>query len=91
MADGKQPVEPRPHQRSQISRHALVAFRPDDDQRRRMVDMSVDGLAFRFLAGKEPSNGSHLNRNSERIARSDSTELVEVLLRGASIGHIPVQ
>lgn len=51
-------VERRKHERFKISIGVFVAFKPHDTRLGEIIDISMGGLAFRYLATKEPSNGS---------------------------------
>lgn len=58
MTNGKELVERREHRRFEVPIGVFVAFRPHDTRLGEIVDISTGGLAFRYLATKEPSNGS---------------------------------
>jgi hypothetical protein len=58
MTNGKEWVERRKHKRFEVPIGVFVAFRPHDTKLGEIVDISTGGLAFRYLATKEPSNGS---------------------------------
>jgi c-di-GMP-binding flagellar brake protein YcgR len=59
MRNGKERVERRKHRRFEVSTGVFVAFRPHDGKLGEIIDISMGGLAFRYLATTEPSNGSH--------------------------------
>ncbi len=59
MTNGKELVERREHRRFEVPIGVFVAFRPHDTRLGEIIDISMAGLAFRYLATKEPSNGSH--------------------------------
>ena len=58
MTKGKEGVERRKHKRFEVPIGAFVAFRPRDTRLGEIIDISAGGLAFRYLATKEPLNGS---------------------------------
>ena len=58
MTKGKEWVERRKPKRFEVPIGAFVAFRPRDTRLGEIIDISMGGLAFRYLATKEPSNGS---------------------------------
>jgi hypothetical protein len=51
-------VERRRHSRFQVPEGVFVAFRPDNGRLGEVIDIGMGGLAFRYLATREPSNGS---------------------------------
>ena len=54
----KKPVEQRRKRRLQVTRDALVALGPDFVRLGQILDVSMDGLAFRCFDGQEPSRGA---------------------------------
>jgi hypothetical protein len=59
MTKRQEMVERRKHKRFQVPIGVFVAFRPHDSKLGEIIDMSMGGLAFCYLATKEPSNGSY--------------------------------
>lgn len=54
-------VERRKHKRLEIRGIAYVAVGPDLDQVGPLADISMGGLAFRYMANQKRSNGSSLD------------------------------
>jgi hypothetical protein len=52
-------VERRRHKRFQVPVGVFVGFRPDNSRLGEIIDISLGGLSFRYLASGGPSNGSH--------------------------------
>jgi hypothetical protein len=51
-------VERRAHERFQVPVGVFVGFRPDNTRLGEIIDISLSGLSFRYLASGGPSNGS---------------------------------
>jgi len=51
-------VERRRHKRFEVPVGVFVGFRPDNSRLGEVIDISLSGLSFRYLANGEPSNGS---------------------------------
>jgi hypothetical protein len=49
--------ERRRHTRFQVPKSAFVGFGPYDAKVGQIIDVSTDGLAFRYVGTEEPSNG----------------------------------
>jgi hypothetical protein len=59
MTADKQNVERRSHQRFQVPKGVFVEVRrPHHSKLGEIINISMGGVAFRYLAAKEPSNGS---------------------------------
>ena len=58
MAKGKRTMERRKHERFLAERHAMTMLWPASSIVGRVVDISMDGLAFRYLALEKPQDGS---------------------------------
>jgi hypothetical protein len=54
-------VEHRKHKRYRIRQGAYVALAPPFGRVGRMIDISKGGLSFRYVDGKETTNGSYVN------------------------------
>jgi hypothetical protein len=54
----KKPVEQRKNSRLQVTRDALVGLGPDFVRLGQVIDVSMDGLAFRCFGSQEPSKGA---------------------------------
>ncbi len=59
MTNRKEWGERRKHERFEVSKGVFVSFRPHDNRLGEIVDISMGGLAFRYLATRKPSNGSY--------------------------------
>jgi hypothetical protein len=57
----KKLVERRKHKRFQAPIGVFAGIGPGFTKVGRITDMSLDGLAFRYLGKEEPSNGSYLD------------------------------
>lgn len=51
-------IERRRHRRFQVPVGVFVGFRPDNSRLGEIIDISLGGLSFRYLASGGPSNGS---------------------------------
>jgi hypothetical protein len=60
VAENKTSVERRKHERFQLPRSSFVAVRFHDTILGQIIDLSMSGLAFRYI-GKESLNGAHLD------------------------------
>jgi len=54
----KEMVEQRKHQRHQVQADAFVVFTPYHEKLGHIIDISMDGLAFRYTDVGQPSNES---------------------------------
>ena len=59
MTNEVERVERRKHRRFEVPTGVFVSFRPHDGKLGEIIDISMGGLAFRYLATSEPSNGSY--------------------------------
>jgi hypothetical protein len=59
MTNRKEWGDRRKHERFEVSMGVFVSFRPHDNRLGEIVDISMGGLAFRYLAAGEPLNGSY--------------------------------
>jgi len=60
MTAGEQKVERRRDRRFQVPKRVFVEVRrPHHSKLGEIINISMGGVAFRYLAAKEPSNGSH--------------------------------
>jgi hypothetical protein len=57
MIPEKETVEQRRHKRFQVPKGAFVGLGPHDTKVGQIVDLSMGGLAFRYVGDAEPSNG----------------------------------
>ena len=57
MTATKEIVEHRRHTRFQVPKSAFVGFGPYDAKVGQVIDVSMGGLAFRYVGTEEPSNG----------------------------------
>ena len=57
----KQVVERRKHKRIQVERGAFVGVGPHFEQVGPLIDISMDGLSFRYLAGEKHAKGLSLD------------------------------
>lgn len=55
--DTKKLKEYRKHKRFQVPRSAFVGFGPYDAKVGQIIDVSMGGLAYRYVGRKEPSDG----------------------------------
>jgi hypothetical protein len=55
MTDGKAKVERRKHKRFRVQEGAFVILNPSDTGAGRLVNISMGGLMFEYVATKEPS------------------------------------
>jgi hypothetical protein len=55
--DRKQVEEQREHKRFQVPKSAFVGLGPYDTKVGQIIDMSMGGLAFRYVGSEEPSDG----------------------------------
>ena len=60
VAENKTSVERRKHERFQLPRSSFVAVRCHDTILGQIIDLSMSGLAFRYI-GKESLVGAHLD------------------------------
>jgi len=58
MAEVNKTTERRRHERYLAERHAITMLWPASSIVGRVVDISMDGLAFRYLASEQPQDGS---------------------------------
>jgi hypothetical protein len=58
MTKRKEMVERRKHKRFQGREGALAALGPHSTRIGQIIDVSMGGLAFSYIAGEEPSDGS---------------------------------
>jgi len=58
MTATKGQVERRRHKRFLVPVGMFVGFRPDNSRLGEVIDISLSGLSFRYLASGGPSNGS---------------------------------
>ena len=68
----KKAVEQRKNGRLQVSRDAFVALGPDDVRVGQIIDISMDGLAFRCFGSQEPSKNSIIRALISKPMRSHS-------------------
>ena len=61
MTNRKDIVERRKHKRFQVLSGTFVALLPDYVKLGQIIDISMGGLAFRYMAGREPSRGLYLD------------------------------
>ncbi len=59
MTKREKTLERRKHERFQVPRGAFVGVGPYFMKVGPITDMSIDGLAFRYIGSEEPSNRSH--------------------------------
>ena len=59
MTKREKTLERRKHKRFQVPRDAFVGVGPYFNKVGPITDMSIDGLAFRYIGSEEPSNRSH--------------------------------
>jgi hypothetical protein len=57
MTVNKEIVERRKHTRFQVPKSAFVGFGPYDAKVGQIIDVSLGGLAFRYVGTEEPANG----------------------------------
>jgi hypothetical protein len=57
MTAGQEIVEHRRYKRFQVPKSAFVGFGPYDAKVGQIIDVSMGGLAFRYVGTEEPSNG----------------------------------
>jgi hypothetical protein len=58
---GKAVADHRKHKRFQVPPGVFVGFGPHVNKVGQMIDLSLGGLAFRYIGSKESQNGSHLD------------------------------
>lgn len=51
-------IERRRHERFRVPVGVFVGFRPDNSRLGEIIDISLSGLSFRYLASGGPANGS---------------------------------
>ena len=51
-------IERRKHRRFRVPVGVFVSFRPDNSRLGEIIDISLSGLSFRYLASGGPANGS---------------------------------
>jgi hypothetical protein len=62
MIDEKQSIERRKHRRAQVPEGVFVSFTPGDSRLGEVLDISMGGLSFRYLAtGESPVESGRLN------------------------------
>jgi hypothetical protein len=61
MTSKNEPVERREHRRYQVHSGTYVALGPPYGKVGPMIDISLGGLSFQYVAGKERTNESHIN------------------------------
>jgi len=61
MTSKNEPVERRKHRRFQIRQGTYVALVPPYGKVGPVIDISMGGLSFRYVDGKETTNGSYIN------------------------------
>ena len=61
MTDKKELVERRKYERFQIRQGTYVALAPPYGKVGPVIDISRGGLSFRYVDGKETTNGSYIN------------------------------
>jgi hypothetical protein len=59
MTNGNELIERRKDKRFEAPAGLFVAFKPHDARLGEIIDISMGGLAFRYLATKKLSNGSY--------------------------------
>jgi hypothetical protein len=52
-------IERRRHRRFRVPVGVFVSFRPDNSRLGEIIDISLNGLSFRYLASGGPANGSN--------------------------------
>jgi len=57
MIPKKEMVEQRQHKRFQVPKGTFVGLGPHDTKVGQIIDVSMGGLAFRYVGSEEPSNG----------------------------------
>jgi hypothetical protein len=60
MTSDNEPVERRKHKRFQVPTGSIVSFGPHSTVLGKIIDMSMGGLAFRYIA-EGSANGLHLD------------------------------
>ncbi len=61
MINTAEVVEQRKHKRYQVPTGSFVALGPNDAILGQIMDMSMGGLAFRYLDSKKPTDGSYID------------------------------
>ena len=57
----KRTVERRKHKRYQVPAGSFVALGPHNTILGQIIDISMGGLAFRYMDSKKPTDGSHID------------------------------
>jgi hypothetical protein len=61
MTDGAELVGRRKHTRYEVPIGSFVTLGPNDTILGQIIDISMGGLAFRYIDSKKPTDGSHLD------------------------------